>query len=362
MNNTSKPSASTGTADVWRVRTEDGTIFGPASLDTLRGWARAGRLAPGHTVSSNGRDWQSAARMPQLEMDWVVEVSSGAFYGPIHREALDELIREGSVASDAARFARGGGDGNDREKALRAEHSAALVQIETLRGKFTSHTVELEQQARQLTDECAKLKGQIETRDMEFDAERQELRAAVARHQADLAKSDKARDDLARQMAQVKRHEQEFAAARARLAELEALQTSFTARQQAIEVRLEEALQAASIAEKALRAERGERERLVGEGRQAAEDLKSMRLRHDSLRKLLEQALTMLETPGATPGGGTVIEDGVTVETDAEPPRPGNQPARKQPILSQLETQAQQELERLGRRKNPLFGRMKATP
>ena len=295
-------------------------------------------------------------------MDWVVEVSPGAFYGPIHREALDELVREGSVASDAAHFARGRGDGDDREKALRAEHSAALEQIETLRGRFASHTVELEQQARQLTEECEKLKGQIETRDMEFDAERQELRATVARHQADLAKSDKAREALSRQMAQVKRHEQEYAAARVRLAELETLQTSFTARQKEIETRLEEALQAVRIAEKALQAERGERGRQVREGRQAAEELQAMRLRHDSLRKLLKQALTMLETPGATLGGATVIEDGVTVEADAEPLHSGNQPARNQPTLSQIETQAQQELERLGRRKSPLFGKMKATP
>ena len=78
----------------WRVRTEKGDVFGPADLATLQAWARDGRLAPTHQICADGATWEPVTALRELEMDWVAEVTSGSFYGPIHRDAMNELLRD----------------------------------------------------------------------------------------------------------------------------------------------------------------------------------------------------------------------------------------------------------------------------
>lgn len=90
----------------WFVKNEQGETFGPVDFETLKLWARDGRLAPTNTVSENATSWTPVTQMPELEMDWVAEVSPGAFYGPIHRQALETLKKEGSIPADAMAFQR----------------------------------------------------------------------------------------------------------------------------------------------------------------------------------------------------------------------------------------------------------------
>ena len=90
----------------WLVRNEQGETFGPVDFDTLKSWARDGRLAPTNEVSEDGTAWSLATSCGALEMDWVAEVTPGTFYGPIHRQALDELVRDGSIAATCTRFRR----------------------------------------------------------------------------------------------------------------------------------------------------------------------------------------------------------------------------------------------------------------
>ena len=40
---------------MWKVKAEDGSVFGPASMATLLAWARDGRLAASHVISSDGK-------------------------------------------------------------------------------------------------------------------------------------------------------------------------------------------------------------------------------------------------------------------------------------------------------------------
>ena len=90
----------------WLVKNEQGDTFGPVDFETLKAWAKDGRLAPTNTLSDDATIWNAVTQYPELEMDWVAEVSPGAFYGPIHKLALESLQREGSLPADAVIFQR----------------------------------------------------------------------------------------------------------------------------------------------------------------------------------------------------------------------------------------------------------------
>jgi hypothetical protein len=90
----------------WLVKNEQGETFGPVDFETLKLWAQDGRLAPTNTLSDDKTTWSAVTQFPELEMDWVAEVSPGVFYGPIHKLALESLKKEGSLPAEAIVFQR----------------------------------------------------------------------------------------------------------------------------------------------------------------------------------------------------------------------------------------------------------------
>ncbi len=110
----------------WSVRNEQGETFGPVDFDTLKSWAGDGRLAPTNEVSENGTSWVLATALRALGMDWVAEVTPGTFYGPIHRRAMDELIRDGSISVQCSFFRRCGLDAGAEEAARAASEAESL--------------------------------------------------------------------------------------------------------------------------------------------------------------------------------------------------------------------------------------------
>lgn len=90
----------------WLVKNEQGETFGPVDFETLKLWAKDGRVAPTNTLSENGTAWLSVTQLPDLEMNWVAEVSPGTFYGPIHKLALETLQKEGALPKEAVAFQR----------------------------------------------------------------------------------------------------------------------------------------------------------------------------------------------------------------------------------------------------------------
>jgi len=90
----------------WLVKNEQGETFGPVDFETLKLWAQDGRLAPTNTLSDDKTTWSAVTQFPELEMDWVAEVSPGVFYGPIHKLALESLKKEGSLPAEAVVFQR----------------------------------------------------------------------------------------------------------------------------------------------------------------------------------------------------------------------------------------------------------------
>src|SRR5437763_6895871 len=85
----------------WFLRKhQDGSIFGPISFDQLSGWASAAQVAPQDVVSTDQQTWLKAPMMPQLGMDWLVEVTSEHYYGPTTIGAIQEFIRLGDINAD----------------------------------------------------------------------------------------------------------------------------------------------------------------------------------------------------------------------------------------------------------------------
>src|SRR5436190_14157792 len=85
----------------WFLRKhQDGAVFGPISFDQLAAWASAAQVAPHDLVSTDQLAWLKAPMVPQLAMDWIVEVTSEHLYGPTTVGAIQEFIRLGDINAD----------------------------------------------------------------------------------------------------------------------------------------------------------------------------------------------------------------------------------------------------------------------
>jgi hypothetical protein len=86
----------------WFLRKhEDGSTFGPVQFEQITRWAAAAQVAPHDTLSSDGQTWIKAPMLPQLGMDWLVELTSEHYYGPTTLGALREFIRLGEIDGEA---------------------------------------------------------------------------------------------------------------------------------------------------------------------------------------------------------------------------------------------------------------------
>src|SRR6266571_2093120 len=85
----------------WFLRKhQDGSVFGPISFDQLSSWTSAAQVAPQDVVSTDQQTWLKAPMVPQLGMDWLVEVTSERYYGPTTIGAIQEFIRLGDINAD----------------------------------------------------------------------------------------------------------------------------------------------------------------------------------------------------------------------------------------------------------------------
>jgi hypothetical protein len=66
-------------------------------FDQVARWAAAAQIAPHDTLSSDQQTWIKAPMLPQLGMDWLVELTTENFYGPTTLGALREFIRLGEI-------------------------------------------------------------------------------------------------------------------------------------------------------------------------------------------------------------------------------------------------------------------------
>lgn len=88
-------------AQDWFLRKhEGGAIFGPLPFAQLARWASSAQVAPHDAVSSDQLTWMKAPMVPELKMDWLVEVTTERFYGPTTLGAIQEFLRLGEISRE----------------------------------------------------------------------------------------------------------------------------------------------------------------------------------------------------------------------------------------------------------------------
>ena len=82
----------------WFLRKHEGnTVFGPLTFEQLERWASNAQVAPHDAISTDQLAWMKAPMLPQLGMDWLVELTSERYYGPTTLGAIQEFIRLGDI-------------------------------------------------------------------------------------------------------------------------------------------------------------------------------------------------------------------------------------------------------------------------
>jgi len=122
----------------WFLRKhDDGSVFGPLSFEQLSVWASTAQVAPHDSLSIDQQSWIKAPMLPELGMDWVVEVTSEHYYGPTTLGAIQEFFRLGEINPET--FIINTCDGTRYQL---QEIPALLVEIPTARIKEESSGTE----------------------------------------------------------------------------------------------------------------------------------------------------------------------------------------------------------------------------
>ena len=88
-------------AQTWYLmKNDDGSIFGPISFELLQQWSVDAQISPLDKVSNDEKNWVKAPMVPELQMDFLVEVSPDQFYGPTTIGAVREFLQAGEISSD----------------------------------------------------------------------------------------------------------------------------------------------------------------------------------------------------------------------------------------------------------------------
>jgi hypothetical protein len=82
------------------LKAEDNAVFGPVSFDQLNAWATTAQISPMDKVSSDQNTWIKAPMLPELQMDWLVALTSEQLYGPTTLGAVQEFLNLGEINAD----------------------------------------------------------------------------------------------------------------------------------------------------------------------------------------------------------------------------------------------------------------------
>lgn len=88
------------TKNWYLLKNDDGTIFGPIGLEQLKQWATEAQISPLDRISTDQQNWMRAPMMPELGLDYLVEVSPDQYYGPTTLGAVREFLQMGEINSE----------------------------------------------------------------------------------------------------------------------------------------------------------------------------------------------------------------------------------------------------------------------
>jgi peptidoglycan hydrolase-like protein with peptidoglycan-binding domain len=88
-------------AQTWYLmKNDDDSTFGPISFEQLRQWSLEAQISPLDKVSNDQKNWIKAPMVPELEMDYLIEVTPDQFYGPTTLGAVREFLQAGEINSE----------------------------------------------------------------------------------------------------------------------------------------------------------------------------------------------------------------------------------------------------------------------
>lgn len=83
------------------LKAQNEELLGPVGMDELREWAASAKISPLDKLSNDGqRSWTRAPMVRELQMDWLIEVSTDFLYGPTTIGTIAEFYRNGEVDID----------------------------------------------------------------------------------------------------------------------------------------------------------------------------------------------------------------------------------------------------------------------
>ena len=85
----------------WYLRkANDGSVFGPITFKQLQQWAADAQISPLDRVSNDKKNWFKAPMVPELVMDYLIEVGEEQYYGPTTIGAVAEFLAAGEITAD----------------------------------------------------------------------------------------------------------------------------------------------------------------------------------------------------------------------------------------------------------------------
>lgn len=156
----------------WFWREAAGGQAGPVDLKTIRAKVVSGDVSAQTLVSRDGSTWSLALSYPELGFDcMVLELGDSLnVLGPFARDYVDRADVMSGVPKDGILFVRGGTVGEALPAAATGATGAALVE----------RVIEAEKALRAADKARRTAEAALAAKDLEFDAERQQLRGELS--------------------------------------------------------------------------------------------------------------------------------------------------------------------------------------
>ena len=85
---------------IYLLKAENNEVFGPVPFQQLTTWANSAQISPLDKVSTDQQTWFKAPMVPELGMDWLIELTADQLYGPTTQGALQEFLNLGEINAD----------------------------------------------------------------------------------------------------------------------------------------------------------------------------------------------------------------------------------------------------------------------
>ena len=200
---------------MWYLKKNTGDLFGPADLTTFQTWVADGRVDPDDTLSQDKQSWIPAPDLPELAMNWLIEVEDEQQYGPVHLLMLRDPIREGTLSPQTRIRHKQTHEALEAGEACLGElidsYDQVLEECRSLRQQKnrlqkTASTPPIADPHAELVSKSAELRQQWTEAIQEKDRFKKEARKWEKLYQEETEKGRKKRKELEEQIQHFQRH------------------------------------------------------------------------------------------------------------------------------------------------------------